>query len=92
METVIAEPKESVAAVTETVSCYTVVLHNDDVNTFEFVIDTLVDVCSHSSVQAEQCAYLVHFKGKCDVKRGTFADLKPIRNELNRRGLTATIE
>jgi ATP-dependent Clp protease adaptor protein ClpS len=67
------------------------VLHNDDYNTFEFVIQSLIVVCDHDPVQAEQCTYLVHYKGKCDVKSGTYKDLKPYYNELLNRGLTATI-
>jgi ATP-dependent Clp protease adaptor protein ClpS len=69
-----------------------VVLHNDDHNSFDHVINTLIDVCGHDMVQAEQCTFIVHFKGKCEVKRGAFSELRPIRNELNNRGLTATIE
>ena len=69
-----------------------VVLYNDDVNSFDFVINSLIEVCNHDPIQAEQCTFLVHFKGKCEVKRGSFADLRPIRNELTNRGLSATIE
>jgi ATP-dependent Clp protease adaptor protein ClpS len=69
-----------------------VVLYNDDVNSFDFVINSLIEVCDHEPLQAEQCTILVHYKGKCDVKRGSFADLRPIRNELTNRGLSATIE
>ncbi|MGD9978548.1 MAG: ATP-dependent Clp protease adaptor ClpS [Bacteroidales bacterium] len=70
---------------------YTLFLHNDEVNTFEFVIETLVDVCRHEPNQAEQCALITHFKGKCDVKHGEFIELESMMNELNRRGLSATI-
>ncbi|MFN4929813.1 MAG: ATP-dependent Clp protease adaptor ClpS, partial [Bacteroidota bacterium] len=49
----------------------TLILYNDDVNTFDYVIDSLVEVCDHDVVQAEQCAYLVHYTGKCEVKNGT---------------------
>jgi len=69
-----------------------VVLYNDDINSFDFVINSLIEVCDHEPLQAEQCTILVHYKGKCDVKRGSFADLRPIRNELTNRGLSATIE
>jgi ATP-dependent Clp protease adaptor protein ClpS len=69
-----------------------VVLYNDDFNSFDFVINSLIEVCDHEPLQAEQCTILVHYKGKCDVKRGSFADLRPIRNELTNRGLSATIE
>lgn len=68
------------------------VLHNDEVNTFEFVMDTLVEVCSHTMNQAEQCALITHYKGKCEVRAGTINELKKIRKELVSRGLKATIE
>ncbi len=66
-------------------------LHNDNFNTFDFVIETLIEVCEHDSLQAEQCSMIVHYKGKCVVKSGAFDDLKPKHDELNRRGLTASI-
>jgi ATP-dependent Clp protease adaptor protein ClpS len=68
------------------------VLHNDDVNTFDFVIETLVDVCSHNPLQAEQCAHIVHNNGKCGVKKGSYADLKSMRETLLGKGLSATID
>ena len=68
------------------------VLHNDEVNTFEFVMDTLVEVCKHSQTQAEQCATIAHYKGKCDVLTGEHTELKEVRDELISRGLKATIE
>ena len=68
------------------------VLHNDEVNTFDFVIESLIEVCEHTTEQAEQCTYLVHYKGKCDVKSGSFSFLRPMRHALVDRGLTATIE
>ena len=67
------------------------ILHNDDVNTFDFVIETLVDVCNHNPLQAEQCAFIVHYKGKCAVKKGSFVDLKPICETLLNKGLSASI-
>ncbi len=68
------------------------ILHNDDVNTFDFVIETLIEVCGHNPLQAEQCAFLVHHKGKCGVKKGTYADLEPICLTLLDKGLSATID
>lgn len=68
------------------------ILHNDDKNTFDFVIDCLIEICEHSTVQAEQCTYLVHYKGKCDVKKGSFETLKPRREALIDKGLSATID
>lgn len=68
------------------------VLFNDDVNTFEFVIDSLVEVCEHERHQAEQCSLIVHYNGKCEVKKGDFGKLKPMQEALVERGLTAAIE
>lgn len=69
-----------------------IVLYNDDLHTFDFVIEALVELCKHNLVQAEQCTYLVHFKGKCAVKNGSYEKLKPICSALLNRGLTAEIE
>ena len=68
-----------------------IVLFNDDVNTFDHVIDTLIRVCNHDELQAEQCALLVHYKGKCVVKTGTFDELKPQCSSLLEAGLSAEI-
>jgi ATP-dependent Clp protease adaptor protein ClpS len=68
------------------------ILHNDDENTFEYVIECLIEVCEHTTVQAEQCTYLVHYKGKCDVRKGSVESLKSRREALIDRGLNATID
>ena len=68
-----------------------IVLFNDDVNTFDHVIETLIRVCKHTSEQAEQCAILVHYKGKCTVKTGVFDELKPQCTQLLDAGLSAEI-
>lgn len=68
------------------------ILYNDEVNTFDFVIDTLVEVCKHEPEQAEQCAWVAHFKGKCPVRSGGFDELKPLRTEMQDRGLTVSID
>ena len=68
------------------------VLFNDEVNTFDFVIETLIDVCGHDPLQAEQCTILVHFKGKCAVKSGTYKELKPVYTEMLNRKLTVSIK
>lgn len=68
-----------------------IVLYNDEVNTFDHVIETLIRVCQHSSEQAEQCAILVHYKGKCTVKTGSFDQLKPQCTQLLEAGLSAEI-
>lgn len=67
------------------------ILYNDDVNSFDFVIESLVEVCDHDLVQAEQCAMIAHFKGKCGIKVGTFPELEPMNNELNSRGLSTVL-
>jgi ATP-dependent Clp protease adaptor protein ClpS len=67
-------------------------LYNDDVNTFDFVTESLIKVCKHDAIQAEQCTYLVHYTGKCVVKNGTFKALKPLCEALLERGLSAKIE
>ena len=67
------------------------ILHNDDLNTFDYVIDTLVEVCKHNSIQAEQCTMIVHFKGKCAVKEGPMEVLRSYKSELIKKGLSATI-
>jgi ATP-dependent Clp protease adaptor protein ClpS len=69
-----------------------IILHNDDVNTFDHVIESLVEICGHDPIQAEQCAWIVHYKGKCSVKRGTFDNLEPRCTALLDRGLSAAIE
>ena len=67
------------------------VIYNDDVNTFEWVIATQVEVCRHTSEQAEQCTLIIHYKGKCSVKEGEFEELIFMRNEICRRGISAEI-
>jgi len=69
-----------------------IVLYNDDVNTFDHVIETLVRVCNHEPLQAEQCAMLVHYKGKCDIKTGGYKELIPMCSALLDAGLSAEIE
>ncbi|MFC2117545.1 ATP-dependent Clp protease adaptor ClpS [Bacteroidota bacterium] len=68
------------------------ILHNDEINTFDFVIETLVDVCKHDSTQAEQCAWITHYQGKCDIKKGQLSTLKPLKDEIIDRGLSVTID
>ena len=68
-----------------------IILYNDDVNTFDHVINTLVKVCRHSVEQAEQCALLIHYKGKCTVKHGSFPELRPMCEAILDAGITATI-
>ncbi len=69
-----------------------VVLYNDDVNTFDHVINCLIKYCSHTSEQAEQCAFIVHYKGKCSVKKGNKSSLLPIHQALLENGLSSSIQ
>jgi ATP-dependent Clp protease adaptor protein ClpS len=68
------------------------ILHNDEVHTFDYVIDSLVKVCEMDEIQAEQCTFLVHYKGKCDVKKGDFDYLKPYKEGMIAKGLEVTID
>lgn len=68
------------------------VVHNDEFNTFDHVINTLIKVCRHDVHQAEQCTYIIHFKGKCAVKRGEMNELKPMKDGITDAGISATIE
>ena len=68
-----------------------IVLYNDDVNTFDHVIETLIYACEHTAEQAEQCSLLVHYKGKCTVKTGAYDELKPRCSKLLEAGLSAEI-
>ena len=77
--------------VTEDSKLYTITLYNDDVNSFEWVIECLTKYCGHDFIQAEQCATLVHYKGKCIVKSGSIDKLKPICEVLLEKGLSAEI-
>ena len=66
-------------------------VYNDDFNTFEHVINTLIKVCKHDVHQAEQCTYLIHYKGKCSVKKGDYEELKPMREGISSAGIKAAI-
>lgn len=68
------------------------IVYNDDFNTFDFVIESLIKVCKHEVEQATQCTYLIHYKGKCQVKRGEYKDLEFMCTALLDRGITAEIE
>ncbi len=71
---------------------FVLVLHNDDVNTFEFVMKSLEDVCDHTSTQAEQCAMITHYNGRCEILNGGYSELHIKKQELLDRGLSVTIE
>jgi ATP-dependent Clp protease adaptor protein ClpS len=70
---------------------HNLIVFNDDVNTFEHVIQALIDVCDHTPEQAEQCTLLVHYKGKCTVKSGEFTELASMRNAICNRGISAEV-
>lgn len=71
---------------------YTLILYNDDFNTFEHVIECLVAICKHDILQAEQCTYLVHYSGKCEVKKGRLEKLNAMKSALQLQNLTAEIK
>lgn len=77
---------------TETDKENEIVVFNDDVNTFDHVIEMLIDACDHNQLQAEQCTMLIHYKGKCGVKTGSFEELKPRCTLLLEAGLSAEIQ
>ena len=68
------------------------VVYNDDVNTFDHVIESLIKVCKHEVEQAEQCTWIIHFNGKCQVKRGEYEKLEPMCTALLERGISAEIQ
>lgn len=68
------------------------VLHNDDYHTFDYVINALIEICDHDLIQAEQCTLLIHYKGQCDVKKGSFSYLRPMKKALSQKDLKATID
>lgn len=84
---VIDEAVEDIASI----KLWELVVFNDDTNTFDHVIETLIDVCHHSPEQAEQCTLIIHYKGKCGVKSGDFEELAGLRNEICRREISAEI-
>ncbi len=86
------ETEELVEVLEEVQEQRDLILYNDDVNTFEHVIQSLMEICGHEMIQAEQCAHLVHFTGKCGIKRGSFEKLRPLCEALLDRQLSAVIE
>lgn len=83
--------EEEVLVLEETDDVYKLILHNDDIHTFDYVIDSLVEICKHTLEQAEQCTMLIHYKGKCTVKTGSIDVLKPMHDKLISRELTSEI-
>ena len=70
----------------------TLIIHNDEFHSFDFVIETLIEVCGHEPLQAEQCTFIIHYSGKCAVKTDMFKKLQPVWAQVINLGLTATIE
>ena len=89
---ILTEVREDTDVMTSNEEPCSLIVWNDDVNTFEWVIVTLVEVCGHSQEQAEQCSYFIHFQGKYAVKEGSYDDLKPMCERITDRGIGATIE
>jgi ATP-dependent Clp protease adaptor protein ClpS len=67
---------------------YSLILYNDEVHDFNYVINSLIEICRHDEIQAEQCTYLVHYRGNCQIKRGKHNQLNQIKNQLIEKGLT----
>lgn len=86
------EVAEDIALESVTTEGWNLVLYNDEHNTFDHVIDMLISICKHDALQAEQCALMVHFKGKCSVMSGTYDELEPKCTKLLNADLTAEIE
>ena len=84
--------KEEVELVEDLIGGFSLVIFNDDVNTFDHVTDCLVKYCEHSSEQAEQCSIIIHYKGKCAVMHGSSNQLKPICDALCRKELSAVVQ
>ena len=70
---------------------HSLILYNDDINDFSYVIESLIDVCDHDSVQAEQCTYLAHYRGQCDIKLGDLSELRKMKDALIERGIRAEV-
>lgn len=84
--------QEATSVLTEDVPPYSLIVWNDEVNTFDWVIETLIEVCNHSQEQAEQCALLIHTQGKYAVKQGVYDKLKPMCDAITEKGIGATVE
>lgn len=85
------EKMVEVLEVVETTDVKSLVVFNDDINTFDHVTSTLIRVCKHSHEQAEQCTWIIHYKGKCTVKTGSFDELRPMKDAICEAGIDARI-
>src|SRR5687768_8848360 len=88
----LTEYREEVDTLTDLDEPCSLIVWNDEVNSFDWVIATLMEVCKHSYEQAEQCSYIIHFQGKYAVKQGSYDDLKPMCDAITERGIGATVE
>ena len=91
-ETIQTEEQHDVALLDHDFVDFHLIVWNDEVNTFDWVIETLIEVCGHDEMQAEQCTLIIHYKGKCSVKSGSYDHLKPLCDGITDRGIGATIE
>lgn len=85
------EVLDEVEVIEEQLPTNKLIVYNDDHNTFEWVIITLMKVCKHTLEQAEQCTHIIHHKGKCSVKEGSFEELEPLKDGINDAGINADI-
>jgi ATP-dependent Clp protease adaptor protein ClpS len=83
--------KEDVVVKEKVTKEHEIIVYNDDINTFDHVIDTLIDTCDHNPLQAEQCTLIIHYNGKCAVKTGEYKDLKPRCTRILEAGINAEI-
>jgi ATP-dependent Clp protease adaptor protein ClpS len=88
----IVEPKEKVSVKVENTENYSLVLYNDDINSFDHVINSLIAICNLELMESEQCAWIVHTNGRCSVRHGAYSELEPKCIALMDRGLSVKIE
>ena len=86
-----SKTKELIKEVVKDQNKHSLILFNDDFNTFDHVINCLVDICKHDVIQAEQCAFIVHYSGKCVVKRGSLEKINSMCNKLSQKGLSVEV-
>lgn len=91
-ENIATQDQIDISLLEEDLFAFHLIVWNDDINTFDWVIQTLIEVCGHEREQAEQCTMLIHFKGKCSVKVGAYDTLKQMCDGITDRGIGATIE
>jgi len=84
-------PSENAQGKYKSLNDYSLVLFNDEHNKYEFVIESLIDICRHDPVQAEQCTFIAHHKGKCDIKVGSLVQLEEMKKAFDLRGISTVI-